>query len=234
MEESRSPQRGSEVIVIRSADDAWRLLEEIEAGREFSPGLELRFDGWPVFEMRVQGKDWDSTVPTRVMTPLLEIQKDLYRTLMQIRHGHASLRRLTDEDRELLELVVRVGKGSSDYKAPLYDSLTELAKQAINKMESKDLARTLMCVALVYGAVEINKDWVGARQKAVQGDQHVALQVALSEQETTRMKVFAAAVKQAPVAEEVKADHEASKSRLLKVVEADRYDPLTGRIVTRL
>jgi len=151
--EENGDSSGRESIIIRSSDDAWQLLQEIEAGREFSPDLDLRFEGWPVFEMRVQGRDWDSTVPTRVMTPLLEVQKDLYRTLMLIRYGKASLRRLTDEDRELLELVIRVGKGSSDYKAPLHASLNELVKQAIGKMESKHIVQTLVCVALVYGAV---------------------------------------------------------------------------------
>jgi len=213
MDENQANQgKCGETITIRSADDAWQLLQDIEAGREFASGLELRFEGWPVFEMRLHGKDWDSTVPTRVMDPLLDVQRDIYRALMLIRHGKANLRRLTEEDKSLLELIVRVSPGSSDYKAPLHVALTELAKQAIGKMESKDLARTVIGIALVFGGVEVNKAWVSARQAAV----HTEQTVELSRQETERLKIFAQATRQAPVVMETQADHEATKSRLLK------------------
>jgi len=57
---------------------------------------------------------------------------------------------------------------------------------------SKDLARTLICVALVYGAIEINRGWVSIRQTSA----HVEQTVELSRQETERLKVFVATVKQ--------------------------------------
>jgi len=206
-------KRENETIIIRSADDAWQLLQDINAGREFLPNLELRFEGWPVFEMRLQGKDWDSTVPTRVMAPLLSVQKDIYRTLMLIRHGRASLRYLTREDKDSLELIVRVSQGSSDYKASLHDVLNKLVKEAILKMESKDIARTLICAALVYGGIEINKAWMSSRQEAVRAEQTMEL----SRQESERLKIFEHVIRQAPIAIEAQADYEASKSRLLKV-----------------
>lgn len=224
MKTTRTEHPQSEKITIRSAEDAWQLLHEIENGREFQPGLELRFDGWPAFEMHVQGKDWDSTVPTRVMAPLLAVQKDLYRSLMQIKHGDSSLRRLTTEDRDLFELVVQVGKGSSDYRAPLDASLTELAKQAIHKMESKDLARTIICISLVFGGMEINKQWVAQRQDAVRAD----VTVELSRQETERLKTFADAVMKAPVAEDAKEGYAATRSRLLKAAKPADIVSLPG------
>jgi len=206
-------ERGNEAIVIQSAEDAWQLLQDIDAGREFSPSLELRFEGWPIFEMRLQGKDWDSTVPTRVMDPLLDVQRDIYRTLMLIRHGKANLRHLTREDKDSLELIVRVGQGSSNYKALLDAVFNKLVKEAIEKMEPKHLVQTVIGVALIFGAREINKEWVSTRQEAIRAEQTVEL----SRQESERLKIFAQAARQAPIVMETQKDHEASKSRLLKV-----------------
>jgi len=68
-------------------------------------------------------------------------------------------------------------------------------------------------VALIFGAREINKEWVSTRQEAIRAEQTVEL----SRQESERLKIFAQAARQAPIVMETQKDHEASKSRLLKV-----------------
>lgn len=148
------------------------------------------------------------------MAPLLEVQRDLHRVYANVCYGAPNLRRLKDEDRDLLELVVKVKEGSSDYEAPLWKQLNELAKKAIDKMNSRDVVITVLGIAVVVGGVEINKAWVAERQEEKQAEQTVAL----SMQETERLKVFSEAVKQKPVLAETRADFEASQNRLLKTV----------------
>ena len=174
--------------------------------------------------MKVNGKDWHGTVPTRVMGPLLEVQKDLYRAYTSVCYGTDNLRHLGAEDREKLELIVQVKEGSSEYEALMDEQLTELAKMAIGKMTSSDLVLTLCGIALVVGGVIISKAWIAARQEAKQVDQTVAL----SQQETERLKIFADAMKQQPLLAGVKADHNASQNRLLKVVKGTDSIVLQG------
>ena len=123
----------TERIVVSSADDAWALLRAALDGKALPDRVSLVFDGWPRFQMKVSGRDWHGTVPTRIMAPLLDVQRDLYRAYANVCYGDSNLRRLRDEDRELLELVLKVDEGSSEYEAPLYEQLTELARKAIDK-----------------------------------------------------------------------------------------------------
>src|SRR6185312_2546185 len=101
-------------IVVRSEGDAWKWLKRALANSipTDSP-VNLRFDGWPSLDLRFKGHDFDSSIPTRIMPPLLEAQKEIHRLYSQLRYGEQNLRRLTSEERERLELVVKVEKGSS-------------------------------------------------------------------------------------------------------------------------
>ncbi|KAI5914591.1 hypothetical protein [Thauera sp. 2A1] len=209
-----SESNHAEQIVISSADQAWALLRSALDGDELPERIALVFDGWPRFHMKFSGRDWHGTVPTRVMAPLLDVQRDLYRAYANVCYGDSNLRRLRDEDRELLELVVKVNEGSSDYEAPLHEQLTELARKAIEKMDSRSLVITILGIAVVVGGVEIGKAWIAERQEAKKVEQTIEL----SKQETERLKVFSEAVKQQPVLGETREDFEASQNRLLKSV----------------
>lgn len=203
-----------EIITICSAEEAWKLLRHALEGGELPEQLALVFEGWPNFEMKVNGRDWYGTVPTRVMAPLLDVQRDLHRVYANICYGASNLRKLRDEERDLLELVVKVDKGSSEYKAELWKQLNELGKKAVEKMDSRDVVITVLGIALVVGAVEVNKAWVAERQEAVK----IEKTVELSKQETERLKVFSEAMKQKPVLAETRQNYEATQNRLLKTI----------------
>ena len=210
--ESNENQTGPSRIAIRSQEEAWELLRQAVRGDEIPENLILVFEGWPSFKLKVTGRDWHGTVPTRVMSPLLEVQRDLHRAYAQICYGFPNLRRLRDEERDALELVIKVDEGSSDYEASLSEQLTELAKKAIERMNSRDVVISVLGVALVLGGVEVGKEWIAARQAEISGEQTVAL----SHEETERLRVFAEAVRQQPALKETKADFIASQNRILK------------------
>src|SRR5688572_9367121 len=95
-------------IEIRTEDDAWYWLKLALEGQipedEF---VDLRFRGWPTVDLGFQGKDFHSSVPTRLMPAMLEAQKEVHRLYSQVRYGEQNLRRLTAEERDRLELVVK-------------------------------------------------------------------------------------------------------------------------------
>lgn len=215
---------GWERIVITNQEQAWEVFQAAVNGEKLPERLILKFKGWPNFEMKVVGRDWNSTVPTRVMSPLLEIQKDINRKYVEIAYGSANLKKLRNEDRDQLEILVEVSKGSSDYKAPLDEQLNVLAKKALERMESRDIVIALVGVALVWGGVEISKAWIAARQQAVSAE----VTVQLSKQETERLKVFERAVRQSPVLGSARQDFEESQNRLLKALKPNDSTELKG------
>lgn len=216
-----------EVIKIRSADDAWALLRAALDNQPLPDRISLVFDGWPNFNLKISGKDWHGTVPTRVMAPLLEVQRDLHRAYVTVCYDTTSLNRLKAEDRDLLELVVKVNKGSSDYEASMSKQLTELAKKAVDKMNSRDIVIMVLGIALTLGGNEFGKAWLAARQVENQAEQTVEL----SKQETERLKIFAEAVAVKPVLAETQADVVESQNRLLKAVKPGDEITISGVVL---
>lgn len=211
-------------VTIRDAEEAWSLFQAAVDGGEIPEKLILAFDGWPNFTMKVSGRDWDSTVPSRVMAPLLEIQKDIYRKYVEVAYGTMNLKKLRDDDREQLEIVVKVKQGSSDYNAPLDGQLTAIAQKAVEKMTSRDLVIVILGIALIYGGVEVNKAWVAARQVEAQSQ----VTIELSKQETERLRVFSAATKEQPILSHAREDFEESQNRLLKSLRPGDTTTLPG------
>ena len=95
-------------IVIRNEDDAVAVLEQLVSGLALGPGVRLVLDGWPVFVIKIEGKDFHGTVPTRIMPSLLTLQAEIHRLYCVLRYGQDNLRKLTQEDRDRLEIVVRL------------------------------------------------------------------------------------------------------------------------------
>lgn len=219
---------GWERIVITNQEQAWEVFQAAVDGEKLPERFILRFEGWPNFDMKVVGRDWDSTVPTRVMVPLLEIQKDIHRKYAEVAYGSANLKKLRDEDREQLEIVVKVSKGSSDYKAPLDGQLNILATKALEQMDSAHIAITIIGIALVWGGVEIARAWVARRQKEVDAE----VTIELSKQETRRLEIFERASRRVPELESARQEYEESQNRLLKTLKPNDKTELKGMSLT--
>lgn len=201
-------------LVIASEEDAWAALERATQGDGFDERIELEFRNWPIFQMDVKGRDWDSTVPTRIMSPLLDVQKDINRAYASIKYGDFNLRKLKDEERDELEVVVKVRKGSSIFDADLWKQFSSMAEAAVGRMNGDQIVITVLGIALAITAPVMYKAWLASRQK----EREIESQLELSRQETERLKVFSDAVKALPSLQTVRDDAQATHNRLLKTV----------------
>jgi hypothetical protein len=176
-------------LVIKSEEEAWKILSEALEGKRFPEGTFITFSGWPRFDIRVEGSDWHQSVPTRVMPSLMELQKDIWRSYAQMRFGHSNLRHLSEEDKERLEIVVKVNEGSSWYTALLDGPLSKAAASVVDKMTPEELIISVLGVAVVWGGTQIFREWFKSQveKKRIDG------QIELSKQETERAKVIAKA-----------------------------------------
>jgi hypothetical protein len=203
-----------EIIRVTSEDEAWRLFRHLVEGGDVPESFQLEFDGWPSLGLKVNGRDWVSSIPTRALSPLMDAQKDIHRAYARIKYGSDNLRRLSDEERDSLELVIKIGEGSTDMETPLSRQLNTLGLAAINKMESKHLAIVILGIALTWGSNEAWKAWLASRQAEVQAES----QVRLSAQETDRMRIFAQAMSEHEDLGKAKADFESTHNSILKTL----------------
>jgi hypothetical protein len=225
---SKEPERkGAEVITITNEQQAWELLE-----RAISQGMDgavdLRFEGWPVFRMNAKGRDWNSTVPTRVMTPLLDVQKDINRSYASIRYGEGNLRKLKDEERDELEVVVKVSQGSSLFDAELWKHFSTIAQAAVGRMDGTQVVITVLGLALLLTAPVMYKAWLANKQKEKELDN----QLQMSQEESRRMEIFAAAINRQPLLVAAQEDVEATQNRFLKAARPGDVLAVKGQALT--
>ncbi|HMN92964.1 MAG TPA: hypothetical protein PKC60_07015 [Hydrogenophaga sp.] len=199
-------------LVISDETQAWEALRKATRGGGFPDDVQLVLNGWPVFKMDIKGRDWDSTVPTRIMSPLLDVQKDINRAYANVRYGADSLRKLRDEERDDLEVVVKVKKGSSIYDADLWKQLTAIGEAAVGRMNGTEIVITVLGLGLLLTAPVMYKAWLAARQQ----EKQLEHQLSLSQQETERMQIFSDAMQKQPVLEATKQDVIATQNRMLK------------------
>lgn len=211
-------------ITITNEAQAWELLElATESG--LADDVELVFDGWPVFKMGVQGKDWHSTVPTRVMSPLLDVQKDINRAYASVRYGAGNTRKLKDEERDELEVVVKVREGSSLYDAELWKQFSTIAEAAVGRMNGTETAITVLGLALLVAAPVMHKAWLANRQKEKEFDH----QLQMSKEESHRLEIFAGALNRQPILVAAQDDVQATQNRFLKVAKTGDVLSMKGQ-----
>ena len=202
-------------LIIENEAQAWEALEQAMT-EGFSDDIQLEFKGWPVFQMGVEGRDWHSTVPTRVMAPLLDVQRDINRAYASIRYGESNLRKLRDDEREELEVVVKVREGSSLFDAELWKHLSTIAEAATGRMNGTQIVVTVLGLGLLFTAPVMYKAWLASREK----EKELEHQRQMSDQETRRLEIFSQALRQQPILASTQEDVLSTQNRLLKVAKA--------------
>lgn len=202
-------------LIIRSEADAWSALAAALAG-DATGTRAPRFEGWPFFNLDASGRDWHQTVPTRIMPPLLEVQRDIHRAFTQAEFGEFNLRRLDAADRDALEVVVRVDKGSSLLSADISAQLNRIAQAVFGRMTGTQATIAVLGIALSIASPVMFKDWLAERQAQAQ----LTTRVELSQQETTRLQLFAQAVQREPALDAMRGNAIESANQLLKATRA--------------
>lgn len=144
--------------------------------------------------MKFEGRDFKGTVPTRIMPAILDFQKEIHRIYCLLKYGDANLKRLTSDEREKLEIVVKVEDGSSLFEVNLSEKFNEIVQAAINKMEGKHLVMSVALAALAFTAPTMWKDYLN--QQAQMKDMET--QVTMSELELKKLQTFQSAASKTP------------------------------------
>lgn len=200
-------------FLIESEDQAWELLSGILANSIIlDETVTLEFKNWPIIEFKVQGRRWQSSMPTRIMPPILELQKDLYRAYARVHYGGNDIRRLNDDEREALEIIVKVSQGSSEFMALIEGAMNTFVDGAVTKMTSEHMLITVLGVALVVAGRLGWKDWLNTRLQEKESDDRVKL----SQEETRRLEVMSKAMQQQPMIQQLKEEVELTKDQLVK------------------
>lgn len=191
-----------EKLTINSEDEAFTLLKKA-LSNEISETTQIVFEGWPVFNLTIQGKDFNSSIPTRIMPPILELQKEIHRIYCRTKYGTENTNKLTAEERELLELIVTIKPGSTEFIANLFKALNEIVKNS--NMSGTQVLILLIFIGTLISSNLAWKDWLSAKER----EHGLEITSKYSHQETERIKLFTEAITKMP---ELRNDREAISS----------------------
>ncbi len=183
-----------EKISIHNEDEAIELLKALVEGYEIERVELIEFISWPKFVIHIRGVDFDGTIPTRIMPTLLDLQREVHRVYCLSTYGDENLRRLTKTDREQLELMVKVDKGSSIFETILQAPVLKILNDAADKMTPAQLTATIIIFGISVTSVLYWKYWLNNRIKEKELDQTVEL----SRLEKEKMEVIQNAMQRFP------------------------------------
>lgn len=136
-------------LVVSNDLEALDLMERLIKGDDVK-FEDVKFDGWPRFELNVKGERYNSTITPELMKGFLELQTAINKSYALARYS-ASSRNLRDIEREELKILVHVGEGSSEFFAKLYEQIDKLG-DAFMQMDSRDKLKGILGVGLLLFA----------------------------------------------------------------------------------
>jgi hypothetical protein len=196
-------------VVIRSEDDAWRILEEIIDGSdEFDESPSIEFEGWPSIKMRLS--TGNSSLTTPVMQIFIDFQIAIWRSYALLAYGEANVAKLTDQEKESLKFVVSVGGGSTDTDTDIKDAIKKLFEAAATKMTGKHIVIVAVTAALIYGGTVTTKEYFQYKKEVRQQEivskekqEWLETQRFVSEHETARLKILQEAFSRSELARNI-------------------------------
>ena len=124
------------------------LLADAFEEEEAAEPAEVQLGGWADVRVHLDlGLHSEMTPP--FMEAFVAIQQEIYRLVAYIKYGASDNRRLTADDLDFYQIKVKVTEGSADYLGELKETFQKLVAAAADKMSGKELAATVIALALI-------------------------------------------------------------------------------------
>ncbi len=182
---------------ITNEEDAFNYLQKITDGKINPHDCPMVFDGWPSLNVHISGDKFNSSLTPSLMKGFLELQKGINRSYCLVKYGTPNTNVLTNQEREELEIQVKVGQGSTTTSIDLQSLLTNIGSKVIDKMDPTTLAVMLVSLGLIWAGKTSYAQYLENRRqiretevKSEETREMLANQRFMSEQETERTRLL--------------------------------------------
>lgn len=103
--------------LITSEEDFINFLDEVKSEDLDSEEFifpDVKFEGWPILDINVKGPKYHQTITSSMVFGMSILNEEIQRAFATIRYGSQNLQRLTNEDKQKLDIVFAITEGSSD------------------------------------------------------------------------------------------------------------------------
>ncbi len=189
-----------DILIITSEEDAYSFLESARSGTS-PPYSGIRFEGWPSLELIIKGDKFNQSITPSVMKGLLEFQRGIYKAYAAAKYGE-STKRLTEEEREQLEIKVDVNQGSSHLGINFNQIAIHIVDQLTETLPPGEILLLVVFISLLFFGNSAYKNYLEDRRKTRAEDARSEAQKQLleaqkfqTEQETKRTEIIASIAK---------------------------------------
>jgi hypothetical protein len=212
-----SRQAGKPLVITNEAD-AFRYLQSALADELGGLASAVEFDKWPVISIKLQGKGYDSTVTPHMAVALVDLQAAMNRTYARVIRGSDNPNVLTNLQKQEIEFKAKVKKGSSLVEINLGEYMTTLAQGLAGKMDGNQMVMTVIGLAAVAGSTIAWKYFLKTRSEDRKVDAQTQERIAVSAEETKRMKIMQEVMAQASIVKHASENFDDARHSITKSV----------------
>lgn len=209
--------------LIQNEEDAYNLLDQVEKGELEFDEPNIEFKGWPILHLEVTGEEFNSTITPPLMRSFLEYQKSVYKSYAISAYNTENTGRLTNEEKERLQIKVKVSEGSSIFDIDLQKLLMEIIKEVAPKMTATDVIIIAVGVAVAIGGSSIFKAYLEHRRQkrsdelnSEEKKQLVDAIKFVTEKDIERTKILTKVVEKYPALQQVEEEATNAYAAILK------------------
>lgn len=222
----------AEKYLIQSEEDFNGFLSAMLQRRDLDSDEfsfpDLVFCGWPRININVKGSPerYNSSLTTSMLFGMAELTHEIQRAFTVISHDTHNRQRLTNSEKNLLDIVYHISEGSSqadgDPDAIVNGAVTVL-RDAIGKMTGRQALGAVLAIVLAAGTFGIN--WVNKYYETQQQDASAQIELikhtadAVNQAQKNAMEFLVNG--QTSISREVLAHGEDGKNKFLKNIAQD-------------
>lgn len=200
--------------------------KDLDSDEFLFPDVEFR--GWPTISINVKGdkKRYNSSLTASMLFGMAELTNEIQKAYTVIRHDTHNRQKLTNSDKNLLDIVYHISEGSSQADGEsdaIVNGAVSVLKEAIGKMTGRQALCAVVAIVLTAGTVGwkvADEYWETQRQNS--NDQILLVKEtadALNKSQKNVLEVLQTG--QTNISREVLAHGEDGKNKFLKNIAQD-------------
>lgn len=206
------------IVKINSEESAWEFLKQSLDEAFTGTDIQVVFENWPSINIHIDKKGQNSSLNTKNMEGLIELQKTINRSFSILAYDTPNTNSLTSAEKQSLELLFKISEGTTGIQAALENAVEKITEKVVNKMESKHIAAVAISAALLWTGHSCWSSWLQHQKEIKQIEHDVESRQFASEEEYKKMKLISDLAAHVPQLNAVKAKSEDMYNNVLKSV----------------
>lgn len=203
--------------VISNNEEAWDFIRKAVTDKNILDNSKIEFKNWPNIVFKFNGERFnDGLLPASIAQSIADLQNDIYKSYKIIRYNDEN-KRLTDAEKELLEIKVKIEKGSLNILGSL-DKIFDKIADRVLEMDTNVQIAVVVAIGLGWTTQKV-MSFLSDRQE--KNNSHTEEMANIKAQESKDLKdkeIILALANQNPNTERAFNITQESKNRFVKNV----------------